>query len=201
MASYLGKYDGCASQRTNKFLRAVDSWINQTHYLKELIIVSDGCEKTNSLYSKHYAGNKDIKLVTLQKQPLFSGSVRQAGIKAASGDIINYLDTDDYFTPSHISTIENNMFDNGFDWCYYSDYVKIGESKTAQRQVSIHTKGLVGTSNIAHKKELEKASWDGCDGYGHDFDFIQRLRSGNYKHERIYGCGYVVCHTVNGVDY
>jgi glycosyltransferase involved in cell wall biosynthesis len=199
MASYLGKYDKCASDRSDKFIRAADSWIRQVHPNKELIIVSDGCSKTISLFEKHYERVPNIYLVTLNKQPMFSGSVRQAGIERATGDIICYLDTDDYITPSHISNIDNRMFEYDYDWCFFSDYLKITNKLTHQRPVSPHLSGLIGTSNIAHLRSM-KSSWEGCDGYGHDYVFVQRLKRESKKYDQIYGCGYVVCHLATGLD-
>ena len=199
MASYLGKYDGCASERSEKFIRAVNSWIKQTHSNKQLIIVSDGCSKTATVYKQNFKGVPNIELVQIDKQPTFSGNVRQAGIEKADGDVICYLDTDDYITPSHISNIESRMIENDYDWCYFADYLKITKKLTHQRPVSPHIMGLVGTSNIAHRRYM-KSSWVGCDGYGHDYIFIQRLKRESTNFDQIYGCGYVVCHLVNQLD-
>ena len=199
MPSFLGKYEGSASQRDVKFMRAVDSWIRQVHTNKELIIVSDGCDKTDALYRKELLGVPNITLVRLDKQPTFSGSVRQAGLDKATGEVICYLDTDDYIQPSHISNIESRMLEHEYDWCFFSDYLKINNKLTHQRPVSPHTYGLVGVSNIAHLRSLN-VRWEGCDGYGHDFIFVQRLKIASKNFDQIYGCGYVVCHLVNRLD-
>lgn len=199
MASYLGAYDGCATKRDKKFCRAVDSWLAQSYYNKELIIVSDGCDKTNKLYEKKFSSYKNIKLVKLQKQELFSGYVRQAGLNTATGDVICYLDTDDYFNAYHIANIENRMFEMDYDWCYYADQLKINDKLIHQRPVSPSVSGLIGTSNIAHKKNM-KSDWVGCDGYGHDYVFVQRLKRESSNYDQIFGCGYIVCHIVNRLD-
>ena len=176
MPSYLSKYDGSASDRSNKFIRAVDSWLNQVYNDKELIIISDGCDRTISLYEKCYYDYPEIKIVKLEKQPTFSGSVREAGIKIATGDIICYLDTDDYIQPSHLPNIQSRMYEAELDWCYFTDFVKISSRITNSRPCTPHSKGLIGVSNIAHLRSMN-ASWEGCDGYGHDFDFVQRLKA------------------------
>jgi len=50
MPSYLGKYEGSRINADQKFIRAVESFQQQTLQNKELIIVSDGCEITNRIY-------------------------------------------------------------------------------------------------------------------------------------------------------
>ena len=50
MQSYLGDYPGSRKDSKNKFVRAVSSFLRQTHEDKELVIVSDGCEDTKKLY-------------------------------------------------------------------------------------------------------------------------------------------------------
>lgn len=197
--SFCGTYVGAASKRASKLERAIDSWIKQTHYDVELIIVADGCDITEDIYQKNYSSKHNIKFIKIPKQPLFSGNVRQAGLDAAMGDIICYLDSDDYMQPSHISNIENRMEERELDWCYFSDYLKVSKTAVQQRPVHVMTSGGIGTSNIAHRKSLN-ISWDKCDGYGHDFLFIQRLVASSSNFEQIYGCGYVVCHTPNQID-
>lgn len=198
LPSFLEHYDGSASDRQAKFIRAVDSWTKQTHAERELIIVSDGCDKTCNIVESNYSGNSMIKLLRIKKQRMFSGNVRQAGLEAATGDVVCYLDSDDYFNPSHVSVIAFRMFETELDWVYYNDYMKISSKESVTRNVSLHA-GSAGTSSIAHKRSLA-ADWSGCDGYGHDWVFIERLKKASSRFDKIYGCGYVVCHTPNGID-
>ena len=46
MPSFLGEYDGCASDRENKFIRSVHSFLENSIDEKELIVVGDNCEIT-----------------------------------------------------------------------------------------------------------------------------------------------------------
>ena len=153
MASYLGWYKGCASNRIEKFHRAVESFLIQG--IGELIIVSDGCEITVS-ESKKY---KDlIKIYQIEKQEIFSGAVRQYGIDKAAFNWICYLDTDDEFAPGHLKSIVDQITDD-IDWLYFDDIV-CGQYRNSRLEIN-----HIGTSCIAHKKNIT-VTWP--NGYGHD---------------------------------
>lgn len=100
MPSFLGHYQNAATDRERKFERAIESFLKQDYPNKQLVIVSDGCEITNSIVKSKF-NHDSIKLVSLDKQPLFSGLVRQLGIDNCNGDIVTYLDsvTGDRCTP------------------------------------------------------------------------------------------------------
>lgn len=192
MASFLGEYANCANNREEKFIRAVKSFLANVHNDKELIIVSDGCQITNRLYEENFTKYDNIKLVKTTKKRTFSGAIRQIGINEAKGELICYLDTDDYLTPTHLNSIVNGFTNTNFDWVYYNDYIKTSINSSEVRIVNIK-EGVIGTSSIAHKKHIN-AEWLGCHGYGHDWKFIEQLKSNHKKYNKIFGCGYVVCH-------
>lgn len=180
MASYLGWYKGCASDRVRKFHRAVNSFLNQQ--IGELIVVSDGCDLTIS-ESKDYP----ISVYKLEKQPTFSGAVRQFGIQKVSFDWICYLDTDDEFADGHLNSIISQISDD-VDWVYFDDIVN-GEYRLAELKY-----GGIGTSCIAHKKNTN-AVWP--DGYGHDWRFIEQLGP---RYKKISNTGYIVNHIKKKLD-
>lgn len=202
MASYLGDYPNAASNRDQKFKRAVRSFINQPYNNKELIVVSDGCEKTCEYISEMTQDLKqranDITLIRLDKQELFSGQVRNKGIEVASGDIISYLDTDDILFGNHLGGIVAGMT-SGFDWVYFNDFVAMSADFTQKRQRdNIISQGRVGTSSIAHRRNLD-VKWD--DGYEHDWRMIQQLKDKFSKYAKIIPKGYMVCHIPGQCDF
>ena len=200
MPSYLGEYEGCATDRNNKFIRAVYSFLNNSYSNKELIIVSDGCQETVNLVRNtfnEFIQNKLIRLVFLRKQKLFSGKLRSEGIKHATGDYIIYLDSDDMIGDKHIQSIVEQMRSNNYDWAYYNDFI-YGESGLNTKLVE-PIENSIGTSSIVHKN-VKKINWDGCDGYGHDFKFIQKLLKWSENYSKIYGMQYIICHIPNVID-
>ena len=210
MASFLGEYEFSAGDRIRKFHRAIDSFINQTHKNSELIIVSDGCETTKKEYQDKYYHNPNIHLFESGKQPHFSGTIRNIGCFMATGDIISYLDTDDFLGINHLSSIAKGFQyykDNHIhiDWVYFDDQIVYRFNPTnnevlsiAQREVKLHF-GTIGTSSIAHRK-LPEYNWLGCDGYNHDWTFVKRLIDSGKQGKKIDGGEYRVCHIPTQVD-
>lgn len=207
LPSFLGDYPGSAKMREYKLRRAIESVLNQKTTVDwELIVVSDCCFKTNSILKFEYQAEPRIKHINLtEKQHTFSGSVRQAGLQAATGTIICYLDSDDQFTEDHLQNIADKMQDN--DILFFDDILFFGRegNGTAIKQARIcePVKNKIGTSNIAHKKVFKggyQPSWNGCDGYGHDYHFIQRMQLHAIKSEKVAGGGYIVCHINDMMD-
>lgn len=192
LPSFLGEYKNCATNREEKFLRAVDSFIMQVHLEKELIIVSDGCEITKKLYEEHYKSHHQIKFVALPKQPIFSGMVREAGLVWATGEVITYLDADDFFGSSHLAVIASS-FDHADEtkWCYWNDYLYYNAKDIQLREINLVYMGI-GTSNIAHRNNMD-ISWLNYDGYGHDWFFVKNQLM-QHETKKIFNTEYYVCH-------
>ena len=193
MASTLAHYKGAASHRDKKIFRAVHSLSKQTYTDFELIVVSDGCQKTYDLMS----GIAD-KCVLIDKQPIWSGVPRNTGIDLASGDIIVYLDNDDAFDYWHLEHIAKNF--EG-DSLLFGDLVPVQKSFMFKpilttdmfRIRSVSQKlGYCGTSNIAHTKGVY---WEERSDYAHDWHFIKQFDPKVIK----YG-GYMVCHVPKMYD-
>lgn len=190
LPSYLGEYKGAASNRETKILRAIDSVINQTYEDWELYIIADGCRKTWDIVENRYSGHPKIEMSLINKQPLWSGKVRNLGIEKCSGDWIAYCDTDDFLGKNHLQIIANNAFEH--DWLFFDDIIWNGK-EFIKRKCDPNKPGQNGTSNIAHKKSLGVLWKD--ESYAHDFKFLQELKKKSKNWGFIKGGGeYHVCH-------
>lgn len=201
MPSFLGEYEGCASDRENKFIRAVHSFLENSFYDKELIIVGDCCDITKELLMLHFKNELSIGIIKFfnfkKKQKLFSGSLRSKGIELANGEYISYLDTDDILGKGHLLSIYNQVKSQDLDWAYFNDFIN-SDAGLITKKVELK-KDSIGTSSIIHKKS-KNLNWDKCDGYGHDYKFIERLIKWSDKKDKIYGGTYIICHIPNQLD-
>ena len=190
--SSLTKRKHQAADPESKLIRAVNSALNQDYGFKQIIIVSDGCELTNEIILEQYTANTfneaEFKLIKIQKQPPFSGNARNAGIEAATGDIICYLDSDDILGPDHVSTIVKNFKGS---WVWFNDMVW-NRDKFIERECSLKL-GFCGTSNIAHRRDVS-SRWLSVNKYGYDdWNFIQELKKES-EGVKIETPSYIVCH-------
>jgi glycosyltransferase involved in cell wall biosynthesis len=198
MPSYLGDYPNAATNRKEKFKRALLSFVEQPYPNKELLIIADGCNDTMREFYKLKAGlPAGIFLICVSKQPLLSGNVRNTGIRHATGDIITYLDSDDMLFGNHLEMIANG-FTTGVDWVYYNDYIAKHNVTQMRERETLISYGRAGTSTIAHRKDLTGMAWQ--DGYSHDWLFINDLKNNFSNCSKITATGYLVCHVPTLLD-
>lgn len=190
MPSYLGDYRGAAKGRDSKLVRAVNSCLSQSFKDFELIIIADGCNRTFEIIKENYSDDR-ITCILIQKQELWSGAVRNTGIKNAKGEFILYLDTDDMFGNDHLKIIDDELKKIQSDWVYFDDYIVRGKSFDI-RLCNIDNKSENGTSNICHKRSMN-VYWANT-GYAHDWHFIQDLKNTSKQYQRIQTPRYYVCH-------
>lgn len=202
MPVYLGEYEGCAKNREDKFIRAINSFLQNTLIDSELVIVSDNCLIAKKIVYDLFLeqiSQKRIKYIhTKPKSKLFSGELRSVGIKNADGKYICYLDSDDIIGEKHLDSIVSQMEAEQLDWAYYNDYVYT-EGGFITKTVFVQHESI-GTSSIIHqnKKNLD---WKGCNGYGHDWLFVQKLQKWSSNFDKIYGATYLICHIPNQIEY
>src|SRR2546430_5045550 len=80
---------------------AIDSALAQTHERLEVIVVDDGSTDDTA---ERVGGRRDPRLHYVRREHAGVSSARNAGIAAATGDLVSFLDSDDLWKPEKIET-------------------------------------------------------------------------------------------------
>lgn len=106
---------------------AIDSVIAQTYTNWELLIIDDASTDDSPLIAKRYA-DKDsrIKYLVNHNHIGMPSAPRNVGIKAAKGEFIAFLDSDDIWYPTKLSE-QLQLFSEDNVAIVYSNYEKINE--------------------------------------------------------------------------
>ncbi len=91
--------------------RAIISILHQSYNNWELIIVNDGCTDSTEEFIIDFLSNKNIKYLK-NKNNTGLGHALNQGIEIASGNIISYLPSDDFYYMNHLESIERVFRNN-----------------------------------------------------------------------------------------
>lgn len=120
-----------------KYIReALDSVINQTYKNLEIILVDDGSPDSSGDICDEYAA-KDDRIRVIHKENGGVSSARNAGIEAARGDWIYFMDPDDWIDPDTIEAAVGMAAENGCDMCLF-DFENVYKGKGIHRHSFIH---------------------------------------------------------------
>ncbi len=104
--------------------KAIDSALNQTYTNIEVIVVDDGSQDN----SREVIANYGNKIITIFKENGGQHSNYNVGFAASKGEIICFLDSDDWFIEDKVEKIVK-IFQSSekVDWCFHS--VKLVDAK------------------------------------------------------------------------
>lgn len=99
--------------------KCVDSLLNQGISDYEIILVDDGSTDACPQMCDNYAADyQNIRVIHQQNAGL--SAARNAGIKAAKGEFISFVDSDDYFEPNVLSGLLAQMERDNLDVLRYN---------------------------------------------------------------------------------
>lgn len=78
--------------------RCIDSILNQSHLNIELILVNDGSPDNSGSICDNYA-EKDDRVIVIHQKNMGVSMARNAGIDMATGEYLQFVDSDDYLDP------------------------------------------------------------------------------------------------------
>ena len=94
--------------------RCVESIVNQTYKNLEIILVDDGSPDNCGAMCDSWA-EKDSRIKVIHKENGGLSDARNAGMDAATGDLMGFVDSDDYISPDMYQHLYENMLENNSD--------------------------------------------------------------------------------------
>ena len=108
--------------KIESYLRqCVDSILAQTHENLEIILVNDGSPDNCGAICDEYAGADD-RVVTIHQENRGVSAARNAGIDAATGEYLTFIDSDDWVESDTLEFLYDNLVKHGADISCCSHY-------------------------------------------------------------------------------
>ena len=93
--------------------QSIDSVINQTYKNLEIIVIDDGSTDDSGVICDSYASDSRV-IVIHQRNKGLSGA-RNIGLNVMTGDIVAFLDSDDYYYPNMLEVMVSQMESSNAD--------------------------------------------------------------------------------------
>ena len=105
----------------SKFIKkAIESVIQQTHQKWELIIIDDGSTDNTKEVVSNYV-REDVRIQYLYQKNSERSAARNNGIKSVTGQWICFLDSDDFYYPTHLEEFVKLIIKNNYkEGLYFS---------------------------------------------------------------------------------
>lgn len=100
--------------------QCMDSLLNQTYRNIELLCVDDGSTDGSPDILKGYAGRDPrVRIFTKRNEGRGAASARNLGLENATGDYVQFLDSDDFFEPDMIEALVGRIGETDADVVIY----------------------------------------------------------------------------------
>lgn len=102
--------------KAEKYLdQCISSVVSQTYSNLEIILVDDGSPDSCPAICDHWA-TVDSRIMVIHKNNQGQAMARNAGLNAAHGQYIGFLDDDDWISTDMYETLLKNLLDEGADY-------------------------------------------------------------------------------------
>lgn len=143
--------------------KAVESISNQTYKNLEIILVDDGSIDESGAICDRLA-TMDSRITVIHKKNGGLSDARNAGLNVATGELIGFVDSDDFIEPNMYEVLEKSLTSSGADISCCGRYI-VHESDSAKIPYFVSSNEQVLSPQQAIEKLL---TWNGCDSAAWD---------------------------------
>lgn len=122
----------------NTIERCINSVISQEYPNWELILVNDGSQDGSPAICANYAMS-DARIRVIHQVNGGVSSARNLGLKAMTGEWVCFLDSDDEFTKTCLSSFYSAVCKHDSDLIFHSDFVGVKNKKVTHSHVANET--------------------------------------------------------------
>lgn len=129
--------------------RCIDSIVSQSYVNLEIILIDDGSTDNSGIICDHYA-SQDSRIIVYHQQNSGAGTSRQYGLNHSSGDLVVFVDSDDWIASNMIELLYNAMVNGGADIsvCQFK-YVR-GDNLIEEYTINSEILGIKNSIEFAH---------------------------------------------------
>ena len=146
----------------NYLSACLDSVINQTYQNLEIITVDDGSTDDSAKIAQAYAA-KDKRIKVFHKENGGQGDARNVGYKKSTGELIAYIDGDDYVSKYYIESLVAAILNNDADAavCQYKlVYTSNDHSLERRQEANIETvSGEKALKRLFYQTGITTSPW------------------------------------------
>ncbi|HAC62324.1 MAG TPA: hypothetical protein DCF68_02005 [Cyanothece sp. UBA12306] len=106
--------------------KAIESVLTQNYQSWELLIIADDLADYQSFCQQNSFFDPRLKFLSTEKNGSGPSYARNIGLKAASGNIVALLDSDDYFLPDKLALMVPKVKEYGMASCALAVYLETG---------------------------------------------------------------------------
>ena len=174
--------------------KCIDSIINQSFENLEIILVNDGSTDSSGLICEKYS-ELDDRIVVIHKENGGLSSARNVGLNIASGNLVAFVDSDDYIDYQMYEKLYNNMnnYNSDIAICdyYYVKNKKINKHYFNGKSTSFYSEGKEKFINLQNQYDcLTVYSWNKL-YKKYIFDNIR------FPNGRIFEDSFIICDILN----
>jgi len=151
--------------------KAIDSALAQDYANLEILVVGDNCP---DLDPEEWSSEPRVRILNLPKNNGAGGAIpRNYGIMLAAGEMIAYLDDDNFFLSDHISTLYSTLRLHGAAFAFSSMKVDGNDLIFDEPKLgSIDTSCVIHRNNLIQKHGFWKDRTEA--NYHHDWELFSR---------------------------